>query len=230
MKTAWILWIGLLATFTSFGEVVTFGDRDIVNVSKDWRDYGFTDNTSPVNVGVITQDGIDFIITVTSSSNLSMVSDGDMWGVAGGDNDDRLDDNGQAGGEWVTFTLAVSGANAANLTSLSLARMDLKYFGNGLEQAMVYDGISTTTNILSGGVAPLVVDYDTELNGLTELTLANVAVWDLTVEALAALPGGETDFGFTEVQFEYTVVPEPATIGLLGIGALVSLLVRRLQI
>jgi len=184
--------------------IVQFGDSDLT-LNVDWKEYGFTDNTSTLNVGTITQDGIDFIITATSSANLSMVSDGDLWGVFGGDSNDRLDDNGQLGGEWVTFSLSVSGTNVGRLTSLSLLQLDLKYFGNNLEQAMVYDSNSGVTNTLTGGSTSTVTDYDTELSGLTELTVENIATWDITVEALAALPDGNTDFGFSEIQFKYTL-------------------------
>ncbi len=202
----------VVAPPSSISGTVTFGDEDLA-LNVDWKTYGFTDNNSTVNTAVITQDGVTFSLTAATSANLDLNGDGDLWGVRGGGNNTRVDD-GNTPEETVTFTLAVSGDP---LSDLSFNGMALRYFGNSYEQIDLSDG-TTTLPTLAGGAATGWVDYDTELNGLTALTAGNVATWQLTMAAVDSLDpvSGGTDFGFTEIAFDYTTgvsAPEaPVTV------------------
>ncbi len=215
----------------SFGGVVQFGNDDLA-LNIDWKAYGFTDNASTVNTATIVQDGITFALTATTSANLDLNSAGDLWGINGGNNNTRVDHDGTAG-ESVIFTFAVSGANAANLTGLSFGGMVLRYFAQSYEQVDLGDGTTTLPTLSGGSAAAQWIDYDTELNGLTALSLANVATWQLDIAAVISTDAdpaaNPTDFGFTQMDFEYTVVPEPATLGMFGLGALFTLLIRRVR-
>lgn len=218
--------IGVMAV-ASFGDTVQFGDADL-SLNVDWKTYGFTDNASTVNTATITQDGITFALTATTSANLDLNAAGDLWGINGGNNNTRLDHNGTAG-ESITFTLAVSG-DTANLTSLSFGGMDLHYFAQSYEQLDLGDG-TTTLPTLSGHSTATWIDYETELSGLTALSLANVATWQLDMEAVMSTDAdpaaNPTDLGFTQVNFEYTVIPEPATLGLIAVAGAGIIFFRR---
>ena len=209
----------------AFGNIVQFGDDDL-GLNVDWKTYGFTDNDSTVNTATIVQDGITFALTATTSDNLNLNTAGDLWGINGGNNATRFDHDGTTG-ESITFTLAVSGTG---LTSLSFGGMALHYFAQSYEQLDLGDG-TTTLPTLSGSSDATWVDYNTELGGLTALSLANVATWQLDMTAVMSTDvdpaANPTDFGFTQVNLEYTVIPEPATLSMVGIAGIGILFFRR---
>jgi len=213
-------------TASSFANLVQFGDADL-DKNVDWKTYGFTDNKSTINTASITQDGITFSLTVTTSDKLNLNADGDLWGVNGGHNSTRLDHDGTTG-ESALFTFAISG-DTGKLTSLYFGGMSLTLFNNSYERISVSDG--TTTLTVWGGKEATWIDYDTELKGLTPLLLDNVDTWQLNITALQSTDAdpvaNPTDLGFTQVDINYTVIPEPATLGLLSVVGLGILFVRR---
>ena len=166
-----------------------------------WRDLGVMDDNSSSEVATITTNGVTFALSITSGpGNLRAgVATGDSYlAVVGGSNNFRVDE----AGEFIEFTLTVSGTP---LGSLSMDNVLLRNVSS--HNVEFSDG--TTTNSISGQQS---FDYaggdDTELTGLTPLSLANTNTWSLRI----ASPAGPSanNFQLDTLTLNYTLDIGPA--------------------
>jgi hypothetical protein len=222
--------IGLVATTVlaagAFADTVQFGNT--------WLAEGVGDNTSSSETATITTNGITFSLAITGSDKINLPSNADALGITGGNSGQsdnvRISATTNGPQEWIEFSLTVSGATE-NLNSLSLGHVGLGYLaaGEGLDAS---DGTSSVFVGPSGSL-----EYSDELNGLNVLSLANAGgvgngTWKLRLTALdinddARITDGFTNFQVSDLALQYTVIPEPATLGLITASAAGILFVRR---
>ena len=222
--------IGLVATTVlaagAFADTVQFGNT--------WGDEGVGDNTSSSETATITTNGITFSLAITGSDKIRLPASEAALGITGGNSGQsdnvRISATTDGPQEWIEFSLTVSGATE-NLNSLSLGHVGLDYLaaGEGLD---AFDGTSSVFVGPSGSL-----EYSDELNGLNVLSLANAGgvgdgTWKLRLTALdinddARITDGFTNFQVTDLALQYTVIPEPATLGLITASAAGILFVRR---
>jgi len=162
----------------------------------NWKTAGFTDNTSTNNTATITQDGVTFSLTATTSGNLDLNPNGTLFGVGG---NVRMN-----AGNSVTFSLAVSGAA---LESLSLDNLTTSYFNDPSEKLSLSDG-TTTLPTFSPNLPRLEYGTGNALDGLIPLTKDNPDTWQLTMQAMTASDAVATDFAMNAISFTYTLAPD----------------------
>jgi autotransporter-associated beta strand protein len=114
----------------------------------------------------------------------------------------------------LTFVIGASNVNN-KVTGAGKGTFNGDFYFN-LNSAGTTVGDSWTVEDLAGTVA-----YGTSfsVNGFTD---AGSGLW--TTSANGA------DYEFSEITGVLTVIPEPATIGMLGLGAIITMLIRRMQI
>jgi hypothetical protein len=223
--------IGLVATTVlaggAFADTVQFGNT--------WGDEGVGDNTSSSETATITTNGITFSLAITGSDKINLPSNADALGITGGNSGQsdnvRISATTNGPQEWIEFSLTVSGATE-NLNSLSLGNVGLDYLADG-EGLDASDG---TSSVFVAGLSSS-LEYSDELTGLSVLSLANVGgvgdgTWKLRLTALdieddARVTDGFSNFQVTDLALQYTVIPEPATLGLITASAAGILFVRR---
>lgn len=162
--------------------------------------------------------------------------------VEGGSSDIRIDAgtnlSDSSDDEGIRITLGLSGTGVANMTSLSLDTLFIRRWGDG-ETATFYDGVERTGNSIA--IAGDGVNYadgvnyegsviydplpNQQLTGLTTLSLANVATWGLEVWTHDDV--GDDGVALGSIAFEYTVIPEPATLGMISAVGCGLLFIRR---
>ena len=199
------------------------------------QDQGTEWSVSTINTSLgtsysrsVTADDITFTIALASSANdIGYRQDRDNIGLL----NDNTDYNGNADGVigngegTLTMTIALSGTGVGDLTSLSLNDLWIRNWGNG-EVATFGDGITTTDMV---GDFTDHLDYTGLVGGgqnlgaptaLTALTKDNMGTWELSM-----VTGGS--IALASAAFEYTVIPEPSSAALLGLGGLALSLRRR---
>jgi hypothetical protein len=200
---------------------------NIINSVNSWDgNVGTVDHSSAYN----TTFQIVMSAYADSTPNRSFTMDGrydtGMIGISG-NNSSRID--GQTAStpndmEYIKFTLT-SGNIALRLMSFD---WDFASTSTGLADARVMDGDSDATYIdMEGSLGTLSVS-GTQDTSATELTLrsgANALVF--TSPRDDAFPVGSHGYGLAGISL--SAVPEPATIGMIGFGAIATLLVRRFK-
>ena len=190
-------------------------------------------------VGTVTDPllfGTTFQILMTSSSvltaNRSFTLEGrystGMIGVSG-NNSSRID--GQTSTptandmERLTFTLT-SGSPLITLRSFN---WDFASVSPLLADAKLLDGDTSVTYLDMAatftGIPSTYGTKDTSADGLTLGSGANALVFTSPTTA----EGGTHGYGLSGMTLQIAVVPEPTTTGLLGLGAIATLLVRRFR-
>ena len=154
--------------------------------------------------------------------------------------------------------LNISGGTLTGIRMLMYGSSDVSVTGNDatidFENWTFNNGSTTTIDLTAkaagislldinywadnGGTQNLIVDisgYDTANGTSLDLIDNQYATFDASLFESIQIVGGTGDFAYTADGFgtilslDNIVVPEPATIGLLGIGTLVTMLVRRLR-
>ena len=190
-------------------------------------------------VGTVTDPsmfGTTFQILMTSSSlltaNRSFTMDGrystGMIGVSG-NNSSRID--GQTATptaddmEALTFTLT----SGSPLITLKSFNWDFASIAASLADAKLLDGDTSITYLdmtaTFTGSPSTYGTMDTSAAGLTLGSGANALVFT----SPATTEGGSHGYGLSGMTLEIAVVPEPTTTGLLGLGAISVLLIRRFK-
>jgi hypothetical protein len=178
----------------------------------------------------------DLEITISLTSNYSFDWDGTnpneldnsthvaVDSGAGDTHTSRLTDD-----ETITLTVSYVDPNG-NLSGLSVKEFGA-YWGNGstvsnLETTVFTDAIgnSTTLTSFNHGDPETLIDYST--TGLKALTKDNTGTWSMTVSVGPTLAGSTTS-GLGGFELEYSVIPEPATMSLVGLTGVVLIAVRR---
>ena len=176
-----------------------------------------TDSQLEITVHLEANYAFDWDATIpTELDNTPHVGVNDGVGNAG-----RID-----GDEWVKVTISYVDPNN-NLTSLKVNEFGA-YWGNNATETTVFTDASANSYDLIGfqHAAPeVLIDYST--TGLDALTKDNTGTWSMTVSADDTL--GITTTGLGGFELEYTVVPEPATFGLLGLAGAVIFIKRKLM-
>ena len=227
------------ATVVGFGERYvgvngTFTDNPTIDFAAEWRDAADLGTSADLGTTyarsvIDTDNDITFTLTLSSSGNhigyrntaedIGLLNDGNGY-------DNNNDSTIEAGEGTLTMTLALTGTGVANLTSLNLERIYVRRWGGG-EGASFGDGGTNTLTTLTGDYTDYLdytgtVDADQSLAGLTALTKDNTGLWQLDLSAT-----GTQSIGLGAIGFEYTVVPEPATLGLLAFVGGGMLWIRR---
>jgi len=223
--------IGLVATTVltagAFADTVEFG-------TPSWVDQGVGDNTSSSETATITTNGITFSLAITGSDKINPPSSGGSLGINGGNSGQsdnvRISATTNGPQEWIEFALTVSG-DTEKLTSLSLGSVGLSYLATG-------EGLDASDGTSSVFVGPSTsLEYSDELSGLNVLSLANVGgegngSWKLRLTALdiednPLVTDGFSNFIVPDLSLQYTVIPEPATLGLVATLGGSILFIRR---
>jgi hypothetical protein len=221
---------GAQAVLVGFGEDFTDGTVSSVDFGTNWQVTGSTSDgvgNAPVAALVTsvtdTDNDITLTLTLTSANNpgSATVSSRDTLediaigsGFAAGTGKAPNTEFELSGGEGLHYSLAISGTGAAKISTLALNFIDVRRWGN-TETAIFYDGTAGTGNSVSltGNVTGDDVSYDGSigqaLSGLTALTAANANTW-----VLEQWGNASESTGLGSIGFEYTVIPEPATLGL----------------
>jgi hypothetical protein len=179
---------------------------------------GFTVANSSLTGNITSRGTAEDIVVAGGTSNIRIDSGTNLA--------DASDDEG------IRITLALSGAGVANLTSLSMDNLVIRRWGDG-ETTTFHDGVEATGNSIAiaanGALFADAVSYDgsvgAELTGLTALALANVDTWGL--EVWAHDDHGDDGVALGSIGFEYTVIPEPATLGMVVAMGGAMLWIRR---
>jgi hypothetical protein len=125
--------------------------------------------------------------------------------------------------ESVTITVSYVDPNSF-LTSLTIKEFGA-YWGNGVNETTVFTDASANSTNLVGFVhadPETLIDYSA--TGLDALSKDNTGTWSMTVSADHSL--GTTTTGLGGFELEYTVIPEPATLGLIGLAGFGMYLAR----
>lgn len=189
-----------------------------------WKDLGVVDNNSTSETATITTNGVTFSIHITSGpGNIKAgVATGDSYlGVVGGVSSFRVDN----AGEYLELSLSVSGAE---LSSLSMDNLLLRNVGTHTVEFS--DGSSTNTIAGQQSFDYVGADGDIALTGLTALSLANVGgAGDGTWSIRTTSPTGAlaNNFQIDTITLDYTVIPEPTTLGLVTMIGTGLLIIRR---
>ncbi len=186
-----------------------------------------TDTVKDINF-VLTLTAADFTndsnITGTSTAaNVNMFPNGAGVGIEGGGGNERIN-----GGQYMTMQISITGADAADVDSIAFTNLNIRYESNadGQDNRTLFDndGNSVTYNLGSDPRG----NYDaTTLSnaGLNTLSLANIDDWELSYAALLSGTDGVTALGSFSI--EYTTIPEPSAVALLGLGGLALILRKR---
>lgn len=125
--------------------------------------------------------------------------------------------------ETVTVTVSYVDPNGS-LTSLKVKEFGA-FWGNGGTETTVFTVGVTSTNLVAfnHNDPETLIDYSTTT--LTALTKDNTGTWSMIASADHTL--GVTQSGFGGFELEYTVIPEPATLGLVAMVGIGLIAVRR---
>ncbi|MGB0272060.1 MAG: hypothetical protein ACPGCS_00055 [Opitutales bacterium] len=221
LRPVWLIAILLSCAGPSIcAQTATFGD---VDTSNGWLDQGLVDGANSPQTAIYRDSlssplgDIVFTLTVNSSSRMKVVNN--LLGVRAGSKGWRIDSRSASNSgddEWIRFELAVSGAGAADLSSLSLGGVSLLLASEG-DLIEFSDGQGSQVQVQNPGSAAQRYGSGQALDGLAPLSLANVdglgtGSWSLQATARAA-SGILTDFQIGSLSIDYTVaLPEPSEL------------------
>lgn len=225
----------LTGVLSAQAAVVYFGAPDAT--ATNWND---TTNMSTVDNGdgsytyTKVQDGVTFTLTLQGYTNytgtagvagITPFGNGAGLGVTGGTStsastrfsnntaNNVLDD------EYIEATLSVSGTE---LTALSLHNLNIRYTSGRNQNFIDQNGISFNSE--SGNA-----DWNySNLTGLAALTKDNVDTWSLAAGLIDGSGSNANDVSaYGQIAFEYAVIPEPATLGLVAVAGVGTMFIRR---
>ncbi|QQE12551.1 PEP-CTERM sorting domain-containing protein [Planctomycetota bacterium] len=255
MRAMKILTFGAITLFTatvSNAAMVSFDEWKNTSNIPSIPNNGNTGTTSVVFT--LIQDDITFELTAqTAPGNVFAGKAGtnspDTYPLAviGGSKnyliDQGTDEAATTDDESLQLSLNVSGSGVSSLASIKIAGVTLRYFA-AQDKGEFTDG-TNTINVLgntgSGGVPMVAYDgvaSDTHLlleeggTSLTPLSLVNVGgagdgSWLLGVTARNLEAGKESSFQITSLDIEYTLIPEPASFAMIGLGGVLMISRRK---
>jgi len=202
-------------------EIITFGGDDV------WDDYGLVDGTASPLVVKQTINGLEFTLTVAGTENLNTRADDTVLSsFNSGDNTWGASDGN------ITLTFAVNEISST-LDSLAFNSIYINAL-NAADEAVLF---TATTNGVDSTVTGRGIAGDGEIDGplfsnselfndggLIALTKDNVSDWSLTIDPTE---GQSSGIGSISLDYTYTIIPEPATLGLIAFASGGILLIRR---
>ncbi len=242
-----ILLAGFLLALSAQAGVVTFDESVFFSTWDGSKWTGGPGGAGPQTFDV-TQDGITFRLTMDASADLGNSVFAQSIGVAGGLKGWELDQGSYAvnstDDETMTFSLSiVSGID--NLETISLSGINMRLFGTADKVGFSDQNAATITHNGTGNAAgananTLVNDF----TGLSPLSKANLGAWKMNITALDAdndyswWTGAESNLvqadnstrtNVNSLMFEYTAIPEPATLGLIAMTGTGLIGIRRIM-
>jgi hypothetical protein len=217
--------IGAQAAVIDFGKAANSGDNwtNLTQVVEANGSITYTKVQDGVTFNLNVAGVTDYTGTPTDQAVQNFLN-GAGVGIVGNQNNGRIS-NGlldtTVDDEYFVFTLGVT---PGTLSALSLDHVQMRYDTQADDQLNWVDQNGTAVNAVGLGAG---YNYTSIGGGLEALSLANLGSWSLAAGSVdhAGSPTG-TDKGIMalgQVSFEYTVIPEPATMSLIGLfgGAMV---------
>ncbi len=251
-KTIGIVVAGAVLVLSAHAAVVTFDESVFFSTWDGEKWTGGPSGAGPQTFDV-NQDGITFRLTMDASTNAGSANIGNSvfaqsLGVATGIKGWELDQGSYAvdvtDDNTLSYSLSVV-SGIGNLDTLSFSGINMRLFGtvdkvefsDQSANAIIHNGTGTAQG---ANVNTLVNDF----TGLSSLSKANLGSWEMHVTALDALSdyswlvGDESNFVLSQnstrtnvnsLSFEYTVIPEPATLGLIAMTGIGLIGIRRIM-
>ncbi|VGO12594.1 hypothetical protein PDESU_01147 [Pontiella desulfatans] len=242
-----ILVLGLAQVFAVQAAVVTFDESVLFSTWDGTKWTGGPTGAGPQTFDVL-QDGITFRLEVDASADLGNSVFAQSLGVVGGIKGWELDQGSYAvnatDNETLSYSLSIV-SGIENLDTLSFSGVNMRLFGTADKvefsdqsaNSIIHNGTGTAQG---ANVNTLISDF----TGLSTLSKANLASWEMHVTALDAdndyswWTGAEdnivqsqnsTRTNVNSLMFEYTTIPEPATLGLIAMTGVGLIGIRRIM-
>jgi hypothetical protein len=123
----------------------------------------------------------------------------------------------------VNFNAGTSGLEQTDFTGLTFIGLSVNNAANSRDRIDVsFDNYATDAELVN--LSAVTAEYTIDLTGLTAYSAPET---DLYITPDYAWTTDRV--GITGLTVEYSVIPEPATIGMLGLGAILTLMIRKKQ-